>query len=43
LANEASVPDKMFLGSDEMGPVILHAFCPRRPPMATGLRPNGAR
>jgi hypothetical protein len=42
LANEAPVPNKMFLTSDEIGPVILHAFCPR-PPMATGLRPNGGR
>ena len=42
LANEAPEPNKMFLTSDEIGPVILHAFCPRRP-RSKGLRPNGGR
>src|SRR3979411_1496089 len=31
LANEAPVPNKMFRTSDEIGPVILHAACPRCP------------
>jgi hypothetical protein len=26
----------MFLKSDEIGPAILHAFCPRCPPVAKG-------
>ena len=28
-ANEAPVPNKMGLGSDEIGPVILHVVCPK--------------
>jgi hypothetical protein len=35
LANEASVPNKMFLTSDEIGPVVYHALYPRFR-MATG-------
>jgi hypothetical protein len=31
LANEAPVPYKVFLTSDEIDPVILHRFCPRPP------------
>jgi hypothetical protein len=42
LANEAPVSNKMFLRSDEIGPVIWHALCPRMPD-GNGLRPNGGR
>ncbi len=36
LANEAPVPNKMFLTSDEIGAVILHAVVSKVPRMATG-------
>ena len=42
LANEAPVPNKMFLTCDEIGPVILHAACPKGR-MAQRVRPNGGR
>jgi hypothetical protein len=42
LANEAPVPNKMFLTCDEIGPVILHAACPKGR-MAKRVRPNGGR
>jgi hypothetical protein len=28
-ANEAPVPNKMVLGTDKIGPVILHVVCPK--------------
>jgi hypothetical protein len=31
LANEARVPNKKFLASDEIDPVILHGVCPGCP------------